>query len=57
MGFKTYLARKIIDFNLIPCSVKWKKSVSGIGRIYADVAEMMYDNYSIEGVKKNTKQD
>jgi len=49
---KNYLIRKVIDLDLVPCSIRWKKSVSGVGRMYADIMRMMEENYGVEGVKK-----
>ena len=47
-----YLVKKIIDLNLIPCSIKWRKSVSGIGRMYANILMMIQENYGSEGIKR-----
>ena len=52
VSLKTYLIRKIIDLDLVPCSIKWKKSVSGVGRMYADIMKMMQENYGAEGIEK-----
>jgi len=52
MSLKMYLIRKIIDLGLIPYSVRWKKSVSGIGRMYANMMRMMEEDYGAEGVRK-----
>lgn len=52
MQFKKFLYRKLVEYDLIPCSIRWKKSVSGIGRIYSDSMEMMRKNYGGDGVKK-----
>ena len=52
MSLKTYLKRKMIEFNLVPCSIRWKHSVSGVGRMYADIMTMVAENYGIEGVRK-----
>jgi len=52
MGLKQYLIKKIIEFGILPCSIRWKKSVSGIGRMYAEIMEMMQKEYGGEGVKK-----
>ena len=52
MSLKAYLMRKIIDLDLIPSSIRWKKSVSGVGRMYADIMRMMDQNYGAEGVKR-----
>ena len=48
MRLKTHLLRKVIDYDLIPCSIKWRKSVSGIGRLM----RIMQENYGAEGAKK-----
>ncbi len=55
MFLKKYLIRKIVEYDLLPCSIRWKKSVSGIGRMYADIMKMMKENYSSEGVKRLSK--
>lgn len=50
-GIKSYFARKIIDWNLILCSFKWKKSVIGTGVMYAHIMKMMQKTYGADGVK------
>ena len=52
MSLRTYLTRKVIDLNLVPCSIRWKKSVSGIGRMFANMMRMMDEDYGAEGVRK-----
>lgn len=52
MAFKKYVVKKLIDLNIIPCTLKWKKAISGIGRMYADIMSMMQDNYGNEGIEK-----
>jgi len=52
MNVKTHLVKKIIDWDLVPCSVRWKKSVSGVGIMYAEIMKMMQESYGAEGVKK-----
>lgn len=52
MNLRTILIKKIIDWNLIPSSIKWKKSVSGVGRMYANILNMMREEYGDEGIKK-----
>jgi hypothetical protein len=50
MSVKSFLLKKLIVWDLIPYSLKWKKSVSGIGMIYVDTLEMMQKKYGKEGV-------
>lgn len=52
MSFKKYIIRKMIEYDLLPCSIRWEKSVSGIGRMYADIMDMMRENYGSDGVKR-----
>ncbi len=50
MSFKSFILKKLIDRDKIPFKLKWKKSVSGIGIIYADILQMMQEKYGKEGV-------
>ena len=52
MSLKTYLTRKTIDLGLIPYSVRWRKSVSGVGRMYANIMIMMDENYGAGGIRR-----
>jgi len=52
VNVKKYLTRKVIELDVLPCSIRWKKSVSGVGRMYANVMIMIQENYGTEGVKK-----
>lgn len=52
MDIKSYIIKKIINLDILPCSIRWEKSISGIGRMYADIMKMMQENYGAEGVKK-----
>ena len=52
MNLKQMVVKKIIEWDLLPCSTKWKKSVSGIGRMYADILKMMEKEYGKAGVEK-----
>jgi hypothetical protein len=52
MKLKQQIIKKLIEWDLLPCSIRWKKSVSGIGRMYADIMVMMQKEYGVEGVKK-----
>jgi len=52
MRIKSCLLKKIVDWDILPCSIRWKKSVSGVGRMYADIMNMMQAHYGAEGVKK-----
>ena len=49
---KNYLKKRIIDLDIVPYSIRWKKSVSGIGRMYADIMKMLQENYGSGGVKQ-----
>jgi hypothetical protein len=50
MSFKSLMMKRLIAWDRIPCYLKWKKSVSGIGTIYVDVLEMMQEKYGKDGV-------
>jgi hypothetical protein len=50
MSFKSLIMKRLIAWDGIPCYLKWKKSVSGIGTIYVDVLEMMQEKYGKDGV-------
>ncbi len=50
MSFKSFLLKRLIVWDLIPYSLRWKKSVSGIGMIYVDTLEMMQEKYGKDGV-------
>lgn len=50
MSFKSFLLKKLIVWDKIPCHLRWKKSVSGIGMIYVDTLEMMQEKYGKDGV-------
>lgn len=52
MSIKGYFLKKLIDYDIVPCFFRWKKSVSGIGRIYSDMLDMMQKNYGIKGIKQ-----
>ena len=50
MSFKSLMMKRLIAWDRIPCYLKWKKSVSGIGTIYVDVLEMMQEKYGKDGI-------
>jgi hypothetical protein len=50
MSFKSLLMKKLIEWDRIPCNLRWNKSVSGIGTIYIDVLEMLQEKYGKDGV-------
>ncbi len=50
MSFKSFLLKRLIESDKIPCYLKWKKSVSGIGTIYINTLEMMQEKYGKDGV-------
>lgn len=50
MSFKSFLLKRLIVWDFIPYSLRWKKSVSGIGMIYVDTLEMMQEKYGKDGV-------
>ena len=50
MSFKSFLLKRLITWNRIPCCLRWRKSVSGIGTIYASILEMMQERYGKDGV-------
>lgn len=52
MSLKSSLMKKIVEWDLIPLHVKWKKSVVGTGVLYAQIMNMMQKTYGAEGVKK-----
>jgi len=51
MGLKSYLVKKLVDLDLIPCRTRWKKSVRGIGRIHADLYTKLQERYGPEGIE------
>jgi hypothetical protein len=50
MSFKSFLLKRLISWDFFPYSLKWKKSVSGIGVIYVDTLMMMQEKYGKSGV-------
>ncbi len=50
--FRAFLARKAIDLDLIPCRLRWRKSISGIGRMYADIWKMVQQEYGPKDVER-----
>ena len=50
MSFKSFLLKRLIVWDFIPYSLRWKKSVSGIGMIYVGTLEMMQEKYGKDGV-------
>lgn len=42
----------MIDNDLIPYSIRWKKSMSGLGIMYSNLYNMLITEYDIQGVKK-----
>ena len=50
MSFKSFLLKRLITWNRIPCCLRWRKSVSGIGTIYASILEMMQERYGKDGI-------
>lgn len=51
MHLKSYLVKKLIDLDLIPCRARWRKSVSGIGRIHAGLHRKLRQRYGPEGTE------
>jgi len=51
LHLKSYLLKKLIDLDLIPCRTRWRKSVSGIGRIHADLHRKLRQRYGPEGTE------
>lgn len=49
--FKKAIVIKIMDLDMVPYSIKWKKTISGIGSIYIGFMEMMQREYGSEGVR------
>jgi hypothetical protein len=52
LSIKSYLIKKLIDFDLIPKSLRWKKSATGLGTIYSDLYTMLINEHDIQGIKK-----
>lgn len=50
MSFKSFLLKRLIAWDFIPYSLRWKKSASGIGMIYLGTLEMMQEKYGKGGV-------
>ncbi|HEY3361436.1 MAG TPA: hypothetical protein VGK06_06270 [Methanosarcina sp.] len=50
MYFKSFLLKRLIVWDFIPYSLRWKKSVSGAGIIYVDTLEMIQEKYGKEDV-------
>lgn len=50
MSFKSFLLKRLIAWDVIPFCLRWKKSVSGIGMIYAYIFEMMQEKYGKNGI-------
>jgi hypothetical protein len=50
MSFKSFLLKRLIAWDIIPYSLGWRKSVSGIGMIYVETLEMMQEKYGRDGV-------
>ncbi|RPJ70211.1 MAG: hypothetical protein EHM20_15645 [Alphaproteobacteria bacterium] len=42
--------KRLIALDRIPCHLRWKKSVSGIGTIYVNTLDMMQERYGKDGV-------
>ena len=51
MNLKSYLVKKLIDLDLIPCRTRWRKTVTGIGRIHADLYLKLRERYGPEGTE------
>lgn len=49
---KSYLIKKIVDFDLIPNSIRWKKSTKGLGTMYSNLYAMLINEHDIQGIKK-----
>jgi len=41
MSLKSKLIELIVKYNAIPARIRWKKSASGVGRLFADVFNML----------------
>lgn len=52
MNIKNYLIKKMIDFDLIPNSIRLKKSVTGLGTMYSNLYAIMINGKDIQGIKK-----
>ncbi len=52
MNIKSYLSKKLIDLDLIPKSLRWRKSAKGLGTIYSDLYTMLINEHDIPGIKK-----
>lgn len=50
-NLKGLIITKLIDLNIIPYSIRWKKTISGIGSIYLGFMEMMQKEYGPIGIK------
>ena len=51
MSFKSFLLKRLIVWDRIPCCLRWRKSVNGVGTIYLrTLLEMMQERYGIDGI-------
>lgn len=55
LSVKTYLIKKFIDFDLIPSSMRWKKSAKGWGTVYSNLYTMLIAEQDVQGIKKMNK--
>ncbi len=51
VGLKSFLVKKFIDFDLIPCRTRWRKSITSIGRIHIDIHRALRERYGSEGAQ------
>lgn len=49
---KEFLVRKLVEYDLVPPYIRWEKTVSGIGKTYLEIMQMMKERYGPEGVKE-----
>ena len=50
MSFKSFPLKRLIAWDKILCCLKWRKSVSGVGTIYANTLEVMQERYGKDGI-------
>lgn len=50
MSFRSFLSKKLIEWDRIPYHLRWRKSVSGIGIIYIETLGMMQEKYGKDGI-------
>ncbi len=55
MSFRSFLLKRLIEWDRIPSCLRWRKSVGGIGTIYVNTLEMMQERYGEDGINSLNK--